>query len=469
LKPDYNPTLTKINHDAKAFMMIGKQLFMSVSLVFLSHNILAQKSSDTVTEVLSLDGCIHYAVKNQPALKQSQIDEGITKASNFIALSGWLPQANVTGIFQHYYDLPTAFFTDQSNPSGPKTPVHTGLYNNFTPELSVTQTIFNPDVLYASGAAHLYTKQAAQNTDAARINLISNVSKAFYDVLLTQQQMAVLKDDTARLNKNQQDAYHEYVSGIVDKVDYEQATISLNNSLSQLISTQNALKPKYAALKQLMGYPQEKGLNIQFDTAIMMQEILFDTSRLLDYNNRIEYQQLTTGRRLQKALTDYYRYGFLPSVSASYNYFWLYANDQYSQLYNKTYPYSYLGLNFSFPLFQGFKRLENIHRSKLQESRQDWDVVNLKLEINTEYQQALANYKSNLYNLYKMQENKQLARDVYNIVKLQYREGVKTYLNVITAESDLRNSEISYLNALFQLLMSKIDLQKAMGDISPDI
>jgi outer membrane protein TolC len=62
-----------------------------------------------------------------------------------------------------------------------------------------------------------------------------------------------------------------------------------------------------------------------------------------------------------------------------------------------------------------------------------------------------------------------MAREVYDIVKLQYREGVKAYLDVIVAESDLQTSEINYLNALFHLLESKIDLEKAMGDIPGSI
>ena len=58
-----------------------------------------------------------------------------------------------------------------------------------------------------------------------------------------------------------------------------------------------------------------------------------------------------------------------------------------------------------------------------------------------------------------------MAREVYNIVKLQYSEGVKAYLDVIVAESDLQTSEINYLNAMFHLLESKIDLEQALGEI----
>jgi outer membrane protein TolC len=56
-----------------------------------------------------------------------------------------------------------------------------------------------------------------------------------------------------------------------------------------------------------------------------------------------------------------------------------------------------------------------------------------------------------------------MAKDVYGVISLQYKQGVVAYLNVITAESDLISSEISYLNALFNVLLSKVDLERAMG------
>ena len=67
--------------------------------------------------------------------------------------------------------------------------------------------------------------------------------------------------------------------------------------------------------------------------------------------------------------------------------------------------------------------------------------------------------------MYTLQDNVALAKNVYDIVSLQYQQGVVPYLNVITAESNLITSQIGYLNALFQVLSNKVDLQRAMGII----
>jgi outer membrane protein TolC len=250
-------------------------------------------------------------------------------------------------------------------------------------------------------------------------------------------------------------------------VDYKQATISLNNSMSQLRSASEQVQAKYARLKQLMGYPAEKTFSVRFDTAKMMQEIYTDTLARLQFEKRIEYRQLQTMKKIQRETTMYYQLGFLPSLSAYYNYIYAFQNNKFSDLYSQSYPYSYFGLQLNIPIFTGFRRTGNIRKAQLQEERTDWDEVNLKLAIYAEYKQAMANYKSNLYYLKAQGENVEMAREVYNIVKLQYREGIKAYLDVIMAETDLQTSEINYLNALFNLLGSKIDLERAMGDI-PD-
>lgn len=424
------------------------------------------QSNNNPVERLTLQQCIDYAMVHQPALNRSQINVSITKLTNAINLSGWLPQVNASGNLTHYFQLPTAFEPNTANPGGQPIQVKSGINNTFTPQVNVTQAIFNPGLLYAAKSAHLYVEQAKQATDSSKISLVSSVSKAFYNLLLTIEQIEVLKADTAELKRSVTDAYHQYVGGIVDETDYEEATITLNNTMTQLKQAIENVVPQYAVLKQAIGYPTGKQFDINYDTARMIRDISIDTMALLQFEKRIEYQQLLTAKKLQRQLVNYYRLSFLPSISGFYNYTREFENNYFPDLFSASYPYSSIGLSFNLPIFTGLSRLENIRKAKLQEQLLDWNEADLKSQIYTEYTTALANYKSSLYNFNVMRDNVRMAQRVYYVVSLQYKQGIVAYLNVITAQSNLITSETGYINALFQTLSDKIDLEKAMGVIT---
>ncbi len=413
---------------------------------------------------MTLDECIDYALAHQPYINQSLIGISIAKTSNAINLAGWLPQVTGSASAIHYFQLPTSLVADSAGVRAP-IPTHTGVVNTVIPELSATQTLFNPQLLYAAKAANLYVKEARQITDSAKIFTVATVCKSFYNLLLTLAQINVLKEDTARLDRNVLDTHNQFIGGIVDETDYDEAVITLNTSKAQLKQQIENIAPQYAILKQAMGYPSKQQFNVMVDTAQMMQDIAFDTTQEMEFDHRIEYQQLQTAKKLQHELTGYYGLSFLPTVSAFYNYFYEYESNTSSGLFSTAYPYSYIGLSVNIPLFTGFSRIENIHKARLQERLLDWSQVSLKAEIYTEYTTALANYKSNLYSLQLLEDNEKRARNVYRIVSLQYKEGIVAYLNMIVAESNLITAEVGYTNALYQLLSSKIDLEKAMGDI----
>jgi outer membrane protein TolC len=423
-----------------------------------------QDTGKTGAESLTLKQCIDFAMQHQPLLNESLINIDITKTTNAINLAGWLPQASASGDLIHYIQSPSSG-TPTTTSGGTST--RSGSFTNtFIPGITVSQAIFNPSLLYAAKAAPLLVKQAQQVTDSTKIFLVSAVSKSYYNVLLTLEQINVLKEDTARLGRSLRDAYHQYKGGIVDETDYEQAAITLNNSVAQLKQAKENVVPQYATLKQLMGYPPGKQFNVNFDTTEMASNIHIDTLQQLQYEKRIEYQQIMTDKRLQDQNINFFKLSFLPTVSAFYNYNLAYENNQFSGLFNSSYPNSLVGLSISIPIFTGFARLHNVHKAKLQQQIISWNEVGLKSQIYTEYTTALANYKGNYFNLQLLQKNVNLAKRVYFVVDLQYRQGIVPYLNLITAESNLITSEINYLNALFQVLSNKIDLQKAMGNIT---
>ena len=414
--------------------------------------VFAQSATDTV---VTLKQCIGFALSNQPVLRQAEIDEQINERNIRISLADWLPQLNSSNEYLHYF---------KGSPVTSANPAVVSPINEYSSlGLQASQVIYNNDVLLAAKSAKYSRLYYKQNTVSSQINVVSDVSKAFFDVLLSEKQLDILNEDITRLQRSLKDAYNRYLAGVVDKTDYKQATIALNNSIATRKQTQEAIKSKSAYLKQIMGIGADKNLLLSYDSTHYVSEASIDTNQQLNYNNRIEYQLLQTSKSLQNLNAQYYKWSFLPSISAVGAYDLIYLNTKFSNLYNNNYPSLYAGLTLSFPIFTGTKRLQNLSKARLQVDRADLDVVNSVNTINTEYVQALADYKSNYTNWQLLNQNVSLAKDVYKVVSLQYREGIKTYLDVIVAQSDLRTAELNYYNALFQVLSSKIDLEKALG------
>jgi outer membrane protein len=435
------------------FMLVFELPFLSV----------AQIPRDTLPANVTLNDCIDYALINQPSLQQSILDEDITRQDIRIALSGWLPQLNSEFNVQHNLKLPVVFFPNSSNPTGPKQQLISGVVNTSALQLSANQTLYSTDLFFAGKTARDFRKLSSENTQTSKANLVVNVSKAFYDVLVTEQQLQVLDEDIVRLDKNYKDALSLYKSGLTEKTDWQRAMIALNNARAEKKSTEEAIKVKYVFLKQVIGAPAEKSFTILFDSTLVDKELLVDTMQIMNYEKRPEFQSLQTSMMLQHAKTSYYKWSFLPQITAFADYNFNYQNDLFSKLYNQNYPNSLVGLKLTMPIFQGGLRWQNIHKADLQYNRLNLDLYNLKGQISTEYAQALATYKSNLNELHFAKENIGIAKSIFKTVKLQYDEGVVMYLEVIVAETDLRTAQLNYLNVLYRVLSSTLDVKKALG------
>lgn len=416
----------------------------------------SQSTGDSLLHQASLPECIQYALKHQPLVQQSLIDEEITERQIKSRLADWYPQLNFNYSYQHNFQLPAAFFNGAVAQNGAK--------NISTVGASVTQNIFNRDVLLASRTATDVRKQFKQTTAANKIDIVVNVSKAFYDVLLTMKQIDLLTEDITRLERSLKDAYSQYQGGIVDKIDYKRATILLNNAKAQRKSNEELLTTRYAILKEQMGYQGSNAVTLVYDSAKLEAEVFIDTTSSIKYDDRIEYQLLQTQKRLLEANLKYNKWSYVPSVSAfgAYN-LGGFFNNEFSKLYSHNYSNSFAGLQLAFPIFQGGKRIQNIKAAELEIKRLDWSMVSLTTAINTQYTSAFAAYKSNLNDYIVLKDNLELAKDVYNTIQLQYKAGIKTYLDVIIAETDLRAAQVNYTNALYQLISSKLDVQKALG------
>jgi len=433
-----------------------------IPILLPAKSIAQTTQSDPTLNNATLPQLVEYALENKPGVKQAKIDEEIGERDINSALSAWLPQISANATLNHSIKQQVSPLTIGDETSY----ITLGSRNSSGITLQADQQILNAGLIQASKSAKYYREQYDLNTENQSINTIVEVSKGYYDILTSQEQLEIISENINRLEKQFQDAKTQYEVGLVDKTDFQRAQISLSNSKADLKRTQELLKYKYAYLKALIGYAPDKDLSLSFNGQEMESNVLLDTTDMLNYQNRVEYRQVQTQKQLQQINTNYNKLQFLPNLSGFVNYSWAYNDDNFGDLYNQSYPGSVVGLKLSIPIFTGTKRIQEIRKSQLLEERLDLDLINTKNQINSQYELAMASYKANLNDWKTAKENVEISEEVYNTIKLQYDEGIKTYLDLMTSETDLRTAQLNYLNTLYSLLSAKLDVKQALGTIS---
>ena len=109
--------------------------------LFLSASAQTRRAPDTLTNA-TLQACVQYALKHYPLVQQALLDEQITDRQIKGKLADWYPQIGVAGSYQNDFQLPQVAFAGNA--------VTSGTYNNSAVAATLSQTLFNRDVLLAS-------------------------------------------------------------------------------------------------------------------------------------------------------------------------------------------------------------------------------------------------------------------------------------------------------------------------------
>jgi outer membrane protein TolC len=133
---------------------------------------------------------------------------------------------------------------------------------------------------------------------------------------------------------------------------------------------------------------------------------------------------------------------------------------------DKWYSYSNVGVSLVVPIFSGLQRTYRVQQAKLNVKKLDNGLVNAKAGIDLEIKQAKTNYSNNLKTLVSQRQNMDLAANVARVTKIKYEQGVGSNIEVIDAETSLRESQLNYYNALYNALVAKVDLDKAYGKLN---
>lgn len=455
----------------------------------------AQQTAQPASAVrnFSLQDCINYAYAHQDTVKNAALDVKSAEYKVKETTGIGLPQVAGTASFQDYLKKPSIIFPDfisgpiygilnkqnvqnsQTNqvisatppPSNGK-PASVSLYQTYNSNigLTVNQLLFDGSYLVGLKASRTYKELSQRSFTRSKIDARVNVTKAYYQVLVSNEQIKLLDADLNQLKQQVDQTAAENKQGFAEKIDVDRINFQYNNLATTRENTVRLLVLNYEMLKFQMGMP----VNEELTLADKLEDVHFDNN-VADqgdttfYHSRIEYNLGETNLKLNQLDVQNKKAKFMPSLSFIGSSVVTYQNDAFNKLYSTQYPATYIGLNLSVPIYNGGQRKNQLRQSEIEVEKSYNDLDAAKNGIMLQAHAARISYLNSLKSLDNQKQNQQLAQEVLRVAKIKYQQGVGSSIEVTQAQTDLESADNQYIQALYTALISKVDLDKAYGKI----
>lgn len=424
----------------------------------------------------SLQESIKYALQNRASLKVSRNQQRIAKAQVGEIRAMGLPQVNSSleigdNFIQQQSFLPAEFFQDPNNPNAPEpgtfvpvtfTPAYTG---NAT--VTGSQLLFDGTYLIGLKAAKTYTELSRKQAEQSEIEVAEQVAKAYYGVLVNRERFELLNQNLVRLDTILYQTGVMYENGVAEKLDVDRLRVQLNNLKVEQQKTARLMAVSENLLKFQMGLDQRQPIQLTDELA----EVEVDISQLnpqnFNYSDRIEYSILETQRDLAELDLRNRKSGYLPKLSLNARYGYVTASNSFSSVTKTSnwLEYGYVGGQLQLPIFDGLRKHYQIQQAKVALDNTKLGFEALGQSIDLELAQASTELTNALEVLEARRENMALAQDIARVAKIKFQEGVGTNLEVVTAETDLREAQTNYYAAMYDALIAKVNLSRATGTL----
>lgn len=445
-------------------MNIRTRLFLFIAIILLSSGLARGQQTSSIT----LEESIEYALKNNVTVKNAQLAIAASKATVGETTAQGLPQ--ITGnvdvnksLIVPSQPFPAIFFNPEAA-EGEFIPVQ------FSPEYSgslgitLNQMIFNGSYFVGLQAAKTYRQLAEFDKIKTEQDVIENVKKAYYSVLVSQEREELVQANLNRLDTLLKETQVMFETGFSEKIDVSRIQVQHNNVKTELDRARSATKISLDVLKLQMG--MDVNQPIELAESIADLEGAFEEDSWIDESGmrRIELDQLQTNLDLAQLDLKNNKVQYLPRIDANLNYTRMGFGGGLKEIFNSEwYPGSILGVSLEIPIFDGLAKSYRIQQNRVQIKQFENQLYDQEQRIITEESEARANLQNSLSALKVQLENRELATEVFRTTKIKYQEGVGSNFEVVEADAALKEAETNYYSALYDALIARVDLEKALG------
>jgi outer membrane protein TolC len=419
---------------------------------------------------LTLKECINYSLNNNSNIKIANYNVSISQKKISEQLGNYLPQINVSGEFDDNVKLTTQLMPAEMTGGTPGTyiPVKFGNKYSMSGGVQLTQKLYDQTYIYGIKSAKINKDVSVLSQQQTSELTAYNISLIYYQTLVIQMQMNVLKSTLLASEQSLKSIELKYKNGMAKKIDVDKIRVSSNNTKSQLEQTELSYSQSLNTLKYNMGMPVDSSMALA-DTTINISKYLLanDTVHKLQMENIIDYQLKKTNVSLMLMDKKSKIAAFLPALSffGNYNYNAMRQEFNFFDADKDWYPSSGIGLKLTIPIFDGLQRNSRVAQSKLniKIAKEYLLLTEQSIKVN------ISNYeiqdKNALDNINREKENLDLAENIYKNTQLEYQQGTGSTIDLIQSESSYIVAQNTYFNKLLNLYIARIELEKAKGSL----
>jgi outer membrane protein TolC len=345
-----------------------------------------------------------------------------------------------------------------------------GVDNSGFASVGLSQLVFDGSYLLGLKASTVYKDLAVKSVTQSKQQVAENVTKAYYGILVNEKRQGLLALNVARLDTLLKETRELNKQGFVEKIDVQRLDVQANNLRTELENVNRLQELSYSLLKFQMGFPMEEPIRLS-ESLEKVELATFNTNAAGDFNyaNRIEYSILQTQENLAELDLKSIKAGYLPRLVLNANYGYNAGANAFSDLVTKQwFDNAAITVALQIPIFDGFSKKYKAVQSanNLQKVRQSYSL--LKSSIDLQRSQASITMKNALESMKEQKANLDLANEISRVTRVKYQQGVGSNLEVLNAESSIKESQANYFTALYNALVAKVELEKANGTLYID-
>ncbi|MFA4869956.1 MAG: TolC family protein [Pedobacter sp.] len=434
---------------------------MALLLMFSGEVLHAQEKKLSLAEALAM------AANGNKELQVQTLEEIRYKEITRESQSRLLPNISANAAYSRYFDrqvifLPGSFAgTDKAVQD-----VAVGGKNAFNGFLSLNQPLLMETARRQKQAAVINEKIQKEKTTDLQSQLAFQISASYFTLLLMNNQLSLQQQSLSRNTRALEDTRALFAQGRSLKVDTLRSFIAVENLKSSISYLKNNIEVSGIQLKRLIGLNDmaeikpTDSLNVNSDQAeFYTLDQALKTAELNRHDLKLQRLSVEQGEK-QLSVSKAER---LPQASFIGQY-QLQAQADNLNLGNYTVPRtSFLGLQLTVPIFNGNRTGSQINQARIKIRQEKIKLDDLKEEMNAELAAIISRWKEANAQLSVQKTTVGAAELSYIMMNDRYKNGLSSRLELTDAELALTQGKINYLQAVYNLKVLHVELQRSLG------